>query len=396
MRDTFAFFLFLLIIMAAITRETFVVVLLYLFVGAPLLGRWWSGRVVNGLSFTRRYDTKAFPGEVIPVRIDVQNNTFLPAVWLRVQDYYPIEVAETSTFQQVISLGPKEKTRLDYTLKAQKRGYYTIGPLHVTSGDLLGLTAERQSQGPTDNLTIYPRVIPFSEVQLPSRSPMGTMRHKQPIFEDPTRPAGKRDYRPGDSLRRIDWKATAATGRMQTKLFEPSIALETVIFLDLNLHDYPTRYRSDSTELAIVLAASLGHWVVSKRQTTGLVTNGLDPLSLDSRAAPLPARKGRAHLMRVLEVLARIKAAETSEPFTTLLRHNRVHLPWGTTMILITGSAETELFDELLQARRSGLNPVLVLVGENPNHRQSARQGKMFGIPTHVFYSEKDLEVWKH
>jgi uncharacterized protein (DUF58 family) len=394
MGDAFTFFLVVLVILAILTRETFVMVLLYLFVGASLLGRWWSGQVVNRLAFNRRYDHKAFPGETIPVQLDIHNNSWLPAVWLRVQDLFPIEVADGGGFQQVISLGPNEKTRLSYNLKAHKRGYYSIGPLHVTSGDLLGLSGDRQSEGGSDNLTIYPRVVALTEVKLPSRSPMGTMRHKQPIFEDPTRQIGKRDYQAGDSLRRIDWKATASTGRMQTKLFEPSIALETIIFLNLNLNDYHIRTRFDATELAIVVTASVANWVIAQRQSTGLIANGHDMLSTDSRPVPLTPRKGRGHMMRILEVLARIRAVET-DPFPAQLRQQRVRFPWGTTLLVVTGSADAALFDELLQARRSGLNPVLLLCGEHPNHRQASLQGKTMQIPVYIFRTEKDLDIWR-
>lgn len=394
MGDAFTGFLVVLIVLAVLTRETFLFVLLYLFVGATLLGRWWTGRVVNQVVFHRRLDHQAFPGETVPVRIDIENKSLLPAVWLRVQDYYPIEVADTSSFSEVISLRPRERTRLTYNLRAHKRGYYTIGPLHIASGDLLGMTAERQSEGKPDHLTIYPRIVPLTEVRLPSMSPMGTMRHKQPIFEDPTRIMGKRDYQRGDSLRRIDWKSTASSGRMQTKLFEPSIALETVLFLDLNLNSYVLRSRYEATELAIVVAASLANWVISKRQSTGLISNGLDPLSADSLPVPLHPGKGRGQLMRVLEILARIRAVET-DPLPELLRRHRVRLPWGTTALLITGSVERELFHELVQARRGGINPVLVLCGEHPNHRQTAREGKLFGVPVNIIRDERDLDIWR-
>jgi uncharacterized protein (DUF58 family) len=394
MGDAYTVFLFVLIILAVFTRETFVVALLYLFVGALLIGRWWTSHVVGRLVFSRKYDHKAFPGETILVHLEIRNGSLLPAIWLRVQDFYPIEVAETNSFSQVISLGPHEKARLSYNLRTHKRGYYTIGPLHISSGDLLGMSAERESEGATDHLTVYPRVIALSEVKLPSQSPMGTMRHKQPIFEDPTRPMGKRDYQTGDSLRRIDWKASATAGRLQTKLFEPSIALETTIFLNINLQDYQLRTRFDATELAIITAASLANWIIAQRQSTGLIAHGLDPLSADSRPVPLPPHKGRGHLMRILEILARIRAVEI-EPFPGMLRNHRVHLPWGTTILVVTGAADHTLFDELLTARRGGLNPVLILCGEHPNHRQAAQQGRLFGIPVHIFRNEKDLDIWR-
>lgn len=394
MGDGFIGFLFVLILLAIFTRETFVFVLLYLFVGITILGRWWSSRVVRGLSFVRRYDHKVFPDEVVPVRLDLINRSLLPAIWLRVQDFFPIEIADTSSFSQVISLKPREKTRLDYHLKAHKRGYYTVGPLHVSSGDLLGMSAEPQSEGAADHLTVYPRVVPLTDVRLPSQSPLGTMRHKQPVFEDPTRPMGKRDYQSGDSLRRIDWKSTAAIGRLQTKLFEPSIALETAIFLNLNLLDYNLRTRLEATELAIVVSASLANWIIAKRQSTGMIVHGLDPLSSDSRPVPLFPRKGRAHLMRILEILARIRAVET-DPFPAVFHQQRVNLSWGTTAIVITGAADQPLLDELLQARRAGLNPVLILCGEHPNHRKTVEHGRIFGIPTYVIRDERDLDIWK-
>jgi hypothetical protein len=166
------------------------------------------------------------------------------------------------------------------------------------------------------------------------------------------------------------------------------------LFLNLNLQDYHVRTRFDATELAIVVAASVGNWIIAKRQSTGLIANGLDPLSSDSRPVPLNPRKGRAHMMRILEILARIRAVET-EPFPAQIRQHRVHFSWGTTLIVITGSTETALFDELIQARRAGLNPVLLLCGEHPNHRQAILQGKIMKIPVYIFRTEKDLDIWR-
>jgi uncharacterized protein (DUF58 family) len=223
---------------------------------------------------------------------------------------------------------------------------------------------------------------------------MGNLRTRQPVYEDPTRTVGKRDYQVGDSLRRIDWKSTASTGRLQTKLFEPSISLETNIFLNLNAEDYPLRSRYEATELAIVIAASLANWVVAQRQSVGLMTNGFDMLSDDNIADTLPPRKGRSHLMRILELLARIRAVESTS-FSAMINQQRVRLSWGTTMVIITGNAGKDVFDELHQARRSGLIPVVILSGENAAHRQAAQMGKLYKIPTHTFLHEKDLDLWR-
>ncbi|HSV85457.1 MAG TPA: DUF58 domain-containing protein, partial [Levilinea sp.] len=232
------------------------------------------------------------------------------------------------------------------------------------------------------------------ELGLPSHSPLGSLRYKKPIYEDPTRQAGKRDYVGGDSLRRIDWKASAAVGRLQVKQYEPSIALETAIFLNLNVDEYYYRWRFDATELAIVTAASIANWTISKKQSAGLFTNGQDALGKDEAAQPLVPRKGRAYLMRLLETLARLKTSQ-GMPLSRLLHTHRPRLSWGTTVILITGQAADDLFDEFFQAQRAGLDIVLILCGEIMGLRDIHRRARRFGIPVYTVWSEQDLEAWQ-
>jgi uncharacterized protein (DUF58 family) len=294
----------------------------------------------------------------------------------------------------VITLGPNGQQTIEYQLHARKRGYYQVGPLYTSSGDILGLNPAERRQGLIEHLTVYPHIIPFTRLSLPSRSPQGTLRHHQPIFEDPTRVLSKRDYVAGDSLRRVDWKASAAVGRLQVKQFEPSIALETVVFLNLNRAEYPSNVCLDATELGIVITASLANWVTTQKQSVGLITNGQDPLEGDRPCSPIPSRKGRGHLMRLLDLLARVQIGDLL-PFAELLRRESPHLPWGTTLLLITGQADDALFDELFQVRRRGMNLVLILAGRVPGGAAAQKRGEMFGIPVYLFQTENDLDLWR-
>ncbi len=428
------FFLVILLVLAALLQEDVIFTLIYLFLGVYILGGVWSRRTLAGIIHRRILPARAFFGDEIPVRVEVANLSRLPAVWLRIQESVPVDLSIQKNLKQVVSLGPRGKVQFEYTLRARKRGYYRIGPLFVSSGDLIGFLTEQQREGSTEPLIIYPRIVQLTDIKLPSRSPMGTMRHTQPIFEDPTRVLSKRDYVAGDSLRRIDWKATAATGRLQVKQFEPSIALETMLFLNLNHEEYDIRARIDSTEQAIVVAASIAHWVASKKQSVGLCTNGVDPLitgdpyskapvespqlareaishealvQRDAAAAqavnggqqalaePVPPRKGQAHLMRILDVLARIQAAHTI-PLVELIRREYLSLPWGTTLVVISGHLDDALFDQLFQVRRSGMNVVIVLVGAVVGAHDIQKRAAAFNFPLYLIRNEKDMDVWRH
>lgn len=98
--------------------------------------------------------------------------------------------------------------------------------------------------------------------------------------------------------------------------------------------------------------------------------------------------------MRILEVLARVRASETSD-FSTLISHSRVKLSWGTTLLVISGSADQAIFGELIQCKKAGLNPVLILCGEHPGLRHAIKAGKLFKIPVHSILNEHDLDVWR-
>ena len=388
--------LLLLLLIASITREESVFTLFYLVAGATIIGRWWSHRALKAVSFKRTFSRRAFLAEIVPVRLEIANPGWLPVVWLHLQDNLPLELAGPNSFRQAISLGPHARVQLDYQLQADKRGYYPVGPLFLRSGDLLGSVTDGPNwEGAPDHLTVYPKIVPLTRLSLPSWSPLGTLRHTQPIFEDPSRVLSKRSYVAGDSLRRIDWKASAATSQLQVKQFEPSIALETAVCLNLNADEYGAHTRIDSTELAIVIAASIASWLVNQKQSVGLITNGADPIQSEGHVTKLPPRKGRGNLMRILDVLARIQMTETG-PLAQLLHQQIVHLAWGATLIVITGQLDEPLLRALFQARRAGLNALIILVGFGAELGEMERRAKYFGFAVYHIRTERDLDMWRH
>lgn len=381
-------------VIAAVFADDFAFTILYLLAGAYIFSRLWSSKSIGGVRYSRLFPSRVFFGEDIPVQLELTNHSILPILWLRLQESVPTELAPAVPLKQVISLRPRGHAHFDYTMKARKRGYYTVGPMFASTGDLFGLGGEQRTEGGVDYLTVYPHIIHFTSLKMPTHSPMGTLRHHQPIFEDPSRTMGKREYVVGDSLRRVDWKSTAATGRLQVKQFEPSMALTTAIFLNLNEEEYGRYARIDSLELAIVVAASLANWMIAKKQTVGLITNGVDPLVDKQPFNPVLPRKGRNHLMRILDILARVQNVQNGS-FVNLLREATLHLTWGTTLILITGQADEVLYDEVFRLRQAGYSIVLVLIGHTPDVNDAKARGQQFGFPVYHFRNELDLDAWR-
>ena len=387
--------LVILIILAALFRDDFSFTILYLFAGSYLLGNLWIRRSLASIRYKRTFTNRAFLGETVEINLSFKNTSLLPIPWIRIHEGLPVELSGPESFQQITSIPPKSFVTYNYKLDARRRGFYNIGPVYFTSADIFGFNNnDIRREGESDFLTVYPKIVHLTNVNFPSRSPLGTLRHQLPVFEDPSRVIGKRDYVAGDSLRRIDWKSTAAIGRMQVKLYEPSIALETILFLNLNSKDYHYKTRISSTELAIVIAASLANWVAEKQGAVGLFVHGNDPLDSSNTDQIITARTGKNHLMRILDLLARVKIEER-DGFEVSLRDQWVSLPWGTTLTIISGDADDTLLKQAYQAKKGGMNVYLILVGSVLQIEEIKHKVEFYGIPMINIYQESDLDIWR-
>ena len=391
----FAPFLLFLFVIAAILRVDFFFTIAYLFFAVYLLSRLWTQRTVDHLRVERRFTDHAFPGDRVTVDIVVQNASWLPTPWLEVHESLPVDLIAPPFHREVATLTPHERYQFHYTLSCRQRGYYLIGPMTMQTGDLLGITNGAQVKVAPEHIIIYPQVVPLQQLGLPTHSPQVALPARSPLFEDPTRVRGVRDYQRGDSPRRIHWTATANTGRLLVKQYQPSIARETLICLDLNPEGYGQRQRYTATELAIVVAASIAnHIVVREGLAVGLTTEAWDPLLDKQTRFFLPPRSERAQLMSLLEVLARVQTAPVT-PFVDLLRQESVNLSWGATLVVISGRESEALFDTLIYLRRVGMAVALILVQPGRPSVELQKRADLLGIPIHRLWRERDLEVWR-
>jgi uncharacterized protein (DUF58 family) len=395
-------FLIVLLAVAFLTKVDFFFYLLYTLFGVFVLGRLWARRSLASVSVRREYDERVFHGEALTINLDVHNRSWLPVLWMRLNYSVPAELAGGPISRPVVSLLPRERLKVSYSLVGRRRGYYPFGPLVAHGGDLLGSTTYEFRQAEGQFVIVYPQIVALHDLGFPSQSPFGTLPSRERIFEDPNRILGVREYQPGDSLRRMDWKTSARTGSLQVRRYEPAIALETGVFLNLNAADYPQHTRYQSTELAIVIAASIAAHLIEKRQAVGLITNGHDPLQHPGSeplagVAALPLRKGREHLMHILDLLARVgtRGDQAALPFLNLLRSRSLGLPWGSTVVVITSHEVKGMMGTLLTLRRRGLAIILALTDPGPGFATTAQRADQIGVQALQIWSQGALDVWR-
>ncbi len=399
----FFFLLIFLFGVAIFLRLDWIYYLLYVVGGVWLFSHWWVRRSLSYLSVNRRLSPKAFTGEDVDVEIVITNKSRLPVPWLRIHESVPLELQGSDAYKTVVSIGGRSQTQHTFHLHCQRRGYYSVGPLRLYTGDLFGFAESAWQESNPTHITVYPQVLTLPQLGLPSQLPFGTVKTRQRIFEDPTRMSGVRPYDSGDSMRHIHWRASAHESTLLVKKFQPSIALDTTVVLDLNDDAFPDRERYSASEWAIVVTASLASHLAEHRQSVGLFSNGWDPVS-EREVQPIHSQTGRGHLMAILEMLARIQVRKalpengTHPPgeapnvaIETWLLNHATSLTWGTTLIVVTPRLSEPLLWSLHSLYRRGITVLVLVCVHHADFKATSVQAEALGITAHEVIWESDL-----
>jgi uncharacterized protein (DUF58 family) len=141
---------------------------------------------------------------------------------------------------------------VEYPLPTSTRGRFPVGPLEIGRDDPLGLARGRHRADVFAMLTVHPR-------QLPARPDGGRSRTAAPgpatddLWQGADEQRGVREYRPGDEVRHLHWKAIAHTGRLMIRELADLRQARLSVLLDTRTGSL----RPPDFEEAVDLAASL-------------------------------------------------------------------------------------------------------------------------------------------
>ncbi len=358
------------------------------------VARIWDRYCLSRIEFRRKLSSeRAFFGDKIYLEISVANRKPLPLPWFQLEEEVPADltiITENSprsgqkesenidenfmtygwynrenraNLSHNISLGWYNRITRRYPVTCDRRGIFAFGPTLIRSGDLFGIFSRESHIMKQHYLIVYPKMVPLEQLGIPSRQLFGDIRTSSHIFEDPVLTMGIRDYQFGDSLKRIHWKATARTRKLQTKIFELTTTTDIALFLDVRTAKLSV-FGSvpELLELAVVTAASIANYTVAAGYRTGLYVN--QRKRFPDEPMRIPPGQHTNQMMHILDALAQVTAFE-SMPMTRLIQNESRNLPWGSTILVISAFVTDELLSTLYSMRRGGRKVVLVTIGGN-------------------------------
>ncbi len=387
----------LILIVGMVLRLGLLVYAMYVLLGVLIVSRFLAREWIDNLSATRESSrATAEIGDKVAVVVNVKNEGSVPVAWLLMEDSLPraaliqrpprLRVEGRRT--QLSRVPADGQVSLLYQVTFLMRGYYQIGPLLLESGDLFGLHRRYKVVSEPHFILVYPKVLPLIGYDLASRRPIGEVRMMHRLFEDPTRISGVRQYQAGDPLNRVHWRASARTGVLHSKTYEPSSIVGATILLDFHRDSYPSRGEPIRSELSITTVASLANAVYQLGQQVGFISNGRDAadrirqegwmqefhtrktarenvgmLDENDRLAPVnvQTRRGADQLTRILETLARLELTD-GMTFPQLVTETMSRLPRDATVVALLAEVTPEIAITLGNLRRSGFAVTALLM----------------------------------
>lgn len=340
---------------------------------------WWDYAFAN-LSLTRSFDkTRAFWGDRVEFEYTAENAKPIPVSRLDITDelshYAEVEGhslgrsanSRNRLFQTMFTLGMYERVTHRFTLVCNRRGWYRFGPTELIARDPFGMVTRRSTWQEPQGVLVYPRMVPMTEFVVPARQPLGDMKPSTPLVEDPMRMSGVRPYVAGDSPKRIHWRASARTGELQTRVFEPSATPVAAIFLDtITFSHLWEGQNSNLLELSVILTASMSRQLIDGRHQVGVYANA--PIPDVARTIRVSPGRTRGQLTTILENLAMMQPA-FGDRIEKMLSQELRKLPWGASIVVITSQVTADLQRTLLRLARTGgaQRFVIITLGDVPN-----------------------------
>jgi len=234
-------------------------------VAAAVLGH--EPRFAARLSLDRE---RVLEGDEVTATIELSADTAVDRLELLV--LLPDELSAVDGPTRALRLRADDERTLELTLRCERWGAFAVGPLLVRAGDVLGFRSWEGRLGEAQMLRVYPSeesllsLVPPLETQVSTGNQVARARGEGIEFAD------LREWRPGDRLRRVNWRASALRGELWVNEQHPERNTDVVLFLDTFAE---ARVQGRSTHDRVVrAAATLAHAYLQRKDRVGLVGFG--------------------------------------------------------------------------------------------------------------------------
>jgi uncharacterized protein (DUF58 family) len=263
------------------------------------------------------------------------------------------------------AIAPGEQLQSEGSFVPLRRGYVHLGGYSIHHLDPLGLFKKEIFFRNEKKLLVLPRMYPVIQAEF-----SGSRKYHQGGLVTATSCGNSgefvslREYRPGDPVKHIDWKATAKTGAAIVRQYQDEYFSRYGILLDT----FSVQQESAVLEEAISVAAS----IIVQQDPGDTIIELL--LAVDNCISTISMGRGSAVQRHMLEVLACMTSCRTKE-FTVLTETVMAHanVLSGLILILLTIDEDRRELINFLEGLKIPHKIILVSADKKKSTEQLAK-----------------------
>ncbi len=335
---------------------------------AVMLYRRLKKYALGRMTYERSFSTDGiFVGDTIELTETVRNPTWFHFVRLRMDFYVPggltfdgFECKEHTKLTCIFTIPPFSTVVKKHTIRADKRSRYELFDASVRYGKEEYVFESRV------DFYAFPDYFDFKNSPLPEIRVSGDSVSYRRFIEDPFFITGIREYRQGDPLNSINFKATARSfsggmPKLMCNSYDSSRNYDRLIILDL--HAYHGFFTDSESQIEATLrcACFLFCDALENGGRTGIVVNRTND---DSNYVYLPCNSGDEHIKRILQTFSLIDMY-SRRVFSVAAVMNRIipSIPNETDIFLITPAVDEKTDETIYSLRQRGYSIYPIEIG---------------------------------
>lgn len=351
--------------------------------GVALVAAWWfkpqAELKVHRAERIRAGMTLAIDAEVTPSGKRASTDWYLSAHRLPAA----LDATEPEGYPLAVR-APGEAQRVRLGLVASKRGAYRLPAWRVETDFPFGLLRAYRVFPDERPLLVYPRFRALSRMELPvgRRYQPGGVALASHIG-DSMEYKGNREYREGDNVRNIDWRATARLGMPIVREYREEFFFRVGLILDTHVPALAPEARHDAFEQSVSLSAAVSDYLSRKDYLVDLFAAG-------PNLYHLMAGRSLAYLEQILDILACVESSP-DEPFEILEPALAAHLEQLSTVICVFMDWDERRRSFVYGLAGQGSAVKVIIVRQGPCTLDPAGEGQALGEI--VVLAPKEVEL---
>ena len=313
-----------MVIAAALIGILLIILGQHYYIARNFNGSKWQDNLTVSMEFG---DEEIIEGDESFIKIQITNRKLmpLPALMFKFQvgrgvlfiDNENAAVSDKVYIRHIFTMMSYQRVTRKSRIRGIRRGYYHISDMDIVANDLMYINSELVTIPCDIGMYVLPArshyvnqlIIPFKELN--GQALMNSM-----YCEDPFEFRGIRQYQTYDTMKKINWNASAKTGELKVNQYFDTVKRSVIILLNLE------KARCSGYEIlqeeSIRIVRTLMEWFGANGVSVSFYTNAKDIIT--GKEVHIDSGGGSGHISNALRTLARIDIYKEMRAFGCIVK----------------------------------------------------------------------------